>query len=146
MKLPSIILVPTDFSAVAEDALRYAVALAKRLDARLVVLDVIGIPALGVPELGLAVTSAMIESTVIANRATLDELVENHCKGVPCEPLLRTGDARDVINAVATEVKADLIVMGSHGRRGIARFVLGSVAEAVVRTAPCPVLTVRVPH
>ena len=59
------------------------------------------------------------------------------------EVLLRTGDARDVINQTAKEVGADLIVMGTHGRRGVTRALLGSVAETVVRTAPCAVLTVR---
>jgi nucleotide-binding universal stress UspA family protein len=49
------------------------------------------------------------------------------------------------ITSAAAETKADLIVMGTHGRRGIARVLLGSVAEKVVRTAPCPVLTVHLP-
>jgi nucleotide-binding universal stress UspA family protein len=56
---------------------------------------------------------------------------------------LKTGDARDLINQTAAEVGADLIVMGTHGRRGVRRALLGSIAETVVRSAPCPVLTVR---
>jgi nucleotide-binding universal stress UspA family protein len=57
--------------------------------------------------------------------------------------MLRTGDARDVIVDVAKEIGADLIVMGTHGRRGVRRALLGSIAEGVLRTAHCPVLTIR---
>jgi nucleotide-binding universal stress UspA family protein len=59
------------------------------------------------------------------------------------DTLLRTGDARDIIIHTAEEVAADLIVMGTHGRRGVGRALLGSVAESVLRTSPCPVLTIR---
>ena len=62
---------------------------------------------------------------------------------VPTDFILRTGDPRDMILQTAKEIHADLIVIGTHGRRGISRFLLGSVAEAIVRSAPCPVLTVR---
>jgi nucleotide-binding universal stress UspA family protein len=57
--------------------------------------------------------------------------------------MLRKGDARTAILAFAEELHPDLIVMGTHGRRGVSRLVLGSVAESVARTAPCPVLLVR---
>ena len=56
---------------------------------------------------------------------------------------LRTGVPADEILAVAAEVRADLIVMGTHGRRGFSHLLMGSVAERVVRTSPIPVLTVR---
>ena len=143
MKLPSTILIPTDFSPGGEEAFDYAVALASKLDARLIALNVIGIPALGVPELGLAVTSTMIDSIVAQNRELLDKLIEKHRGDVRCEGLLRTGDPRDVILHTTEEVRADMIVMGTHGRRGVSRLLLGSVTEAVVRTAKCPVLTIR---
>ena len=64
---------------------------------------------------------------------------------LPVAPYPLGGDARDVICQTAKEVHADLIVMGTHGRRGVTRALLGSVTENVVRQAPCPVLTVR-PH
>lgn len=57
--------------------------------------------------------------------------------------IVETGEARDGILKAAKEVSADLIVIGSHGRRGVKRLVLGSVAEDIVRRAPCPVLVVR---
>jgi nucleotide-binding universal stress UspA family protein len=57
--------------------------------------------------------------------------------------MVESGDPRAMIEGVATKLDADLIVMGTHGRRGVRRFLLGSVAEIVARTAPCPVLLVR---
>jgi nucleotide-binding universal stress UspA family protein len=141
--LPKTILVPIDFSAGSEAALDYAAALATKLGARLVLLNAIGIPALAVPELGLAVTNTMIESLVHDNRRSLDLLIEQRCAGISCEPLLRTGDPRDVILHTAEEAQADLIVMGTHGRRGVRRVLLGSVAETTVRMSKCPVLTIR---
>jgi nucleotide-binding universal stress UspA family protein len=57
--------------------------------------------------------------------------------------LIKAGDPRDMINRTAQELGVDLIVMGTHGRRGLTRALLGSVAESVVRSAPCAVLTVR---
>ena len=65
--------------------------------------------------------------------------------GVPIETMLKTGDARQTIVAVASFIHADLIVMGTHGRTGLSRVLIGSVAENVVRTATVPVLTVKPP-
>ena len=143
MTLPRNILVPTDFSHHAERALDYAVELAAKLDARVHVLNVVGLPVLGA-ELGFAVTASMIDSILEDNQRALDKLVAARANKVAFGPtLLRTGDARAVIEQAAGEVHADLIVMGTHGRRGMSRVLLGSVAESVVRTAPCPVLLVR---
>ncbi|MGE5185005.1 MAG: universal stress protein [Acidobacteriota bacterium] len=144
MSLPTTILVPTDFSAQAEQALDYAIELAAKLEATVHVLNVIGIPALGVPELGVALTSNVIDQIVQDNQAALDKLLAARAgKAKLGQALLRTGDARDEILHVAEEIKADLIIMATHGRRGVARALLGSVAEMVVRTSPVPVLTVR---
>ena len=142
--LPKNILVPTDLSVHAEDALEYACELAQKLDATIHLVNVIGIPALGVPELGVAVTSTMIDSMVSENQQALDALVARCRPGVSIgQVLMKTGDARDMIDEAAKEVSADLIVMGTHGRRGVSRALLGSIAESVVRSAPCPVLTIR---
>jgi glycine betaine transporter len=138
------ILVPTDLSESAEQALDYACQLATQFGAKIHLLNVIGIPALGVPELGVALTSTVIDSILRDNQAALDRLAAAKCSQAQIgEIMLRTGDARDVINQTAKELAADLIVMGTHGRRGVSRALLGSVTETVVRTAPCPVLTVR---
>ncbi len=142
--LPKTILVPTDLGEGANAALDYACELAAKLGATVHLLNVIGIPAMGVPELGVALTSSAIESIVRENQEALDKILAAR-KG-KCElgqALLRTGDARDVINQTAIEIAADLIVMSTHGRRGLSRLLIGSVAESIVRTAPCPVLAVR---
>jgi nucleotide-binding universal stress UspA family protein len=142
--LPKNILVPTDLSAHAEEAFDYACELASKLDATVHLVNVIGIPALGVPELGVAVTSTMIDSMVTENQQALDALVaRRRCDAQIGQVMLKTGDARDMIEQAAKELDADLIVMGTHGRRGFSRALLGSIAESVVRSAPCPVLTIR---
>jgi nucleotide-binding universal stress UspA family protein len=142
--LPRSILVPTDLSEGAEEALDYACALASQFGATIHLVNVIGIPTLGVPELGVALTASVIDSIVRDNQAALDRLADQKRPHVHIgEVVLRTGDARDIINQTAKELHCDLIVMGTHGRRGVARALLGSVTETVVRSAPCPVLTVR---
>jgi universal stress protein A len=144
--LPKSILVPTDLSDGAEEALDYACELASQFGATVHLLNVIGIPTLGVPELGVALTGSMIDSLVRDNQVALEAVADRKRNQATIgQVLLRTGDARDVINQTAKEIGADLIVMGTHGRRGVSRALLGSVTEMVVRTAPCPVLTVR-PH
>jgi nucleotide-binding universal stress UspA family protein len=141
--LPKHILVPTDLSEGAEQALDYACELARTLGAHIHLLHVIGIPTLGVPELGLAVTTTVIDDMVLDSQDAIARLARTKCDAQVGQVLVRTGDARDVINQTAKELGIDLIVMGTHGRRGISRALLGSVAETVVRSAPCAVLTVR---
>jgi len=141
--LPKHILVPTDLSDGAEQALDYACELARTLGAQIHLLNVISIPALGVPELGMAVTSTMIDQLVIDNQTALDRLARTRCTAQVGQVMVKTGNARDTINQTAKELGVDLIVMGTHGRHGISRALLGSVAETVVRSAPCAVLTVR---
>ena len=142
MSLPTTILVATDFSPPAEHALDYAIELANKLGAKVHLVNVIGIPTYGVPELGLAISSSVMDSVVKSSQSELDKLVAARAP-TKIEAMLRTGDARDVIINTAVEVGAQLIVMGTHGRRGVSRALLGSVAESVVRHAPCPVLIVR---
>ena len=143
--LPKTILVPTDLSEHADAALQYACELAQKLGATVHLVNVIGIPALGVPELGVAITGSVIDSLVADNQAAIDKVAAaGRAAGFPIgTAILKTGDARDMINEAAIELGADLIVMGTHGRHGISRALLGSVAETVVRSAPCAVLTVR---
>jgi nucleotide-binding universal stress UspA family protein len=144
MNPPANVLVATDFSPPAEHALEYACTLASRLDATIHLVSVVGVPALGVPELGGAMTTSVIDAMIDDNQAALDRLADQcRARGKVGEVLLRTGDARDTICHTATELKVDLIVMGTHGRRGLSRALLGSVAEYVVRTSNVPVLTVR---
>ena len=85
-----------------------------------------------------------MESRTANAQVALDALVARYSDRVSMAPVrIEIGDARDVIDRVAELIGADLIVMGTHGRRGVRRMLLGSIAESVVRSAPCPVLTVR---
>ena len=144
MNSPKHILVPIDFSSYSEQALDYALELAHQLEATVHLVNAVGIPALGAPEIGLAYEASMIETVTAENRKALDKLAAAHRNGgVIGQAIVRNGDARDVILQTAEQVGADLIVMGTHGRRGLSRALLGSVAEMVVRTSPVPVLTVR---
>jgi glycine betaine transporter len=144
MTLPRTILVPVDFSTDSEMALDYAVELAGKLDAKLYILNVVGLSGLAVPELGAAMAPTVIDSMIRDSETALAKLADaRRSKAKIADTLLRTGDARDIIIHTAEEVAADLIVMGTHGRRGVSRALLGSVAESVVRTSACPVLTIR---
>jgi nucleotide-binding universal stress UspA family protein len=139
--IPTNILVPTDFSPCAEHALDYACALAAKLGAKLHLVHAIG----GLfPELPIALTDQMLGSVRDSSTAALARLVEARRADVSFgEVRVIEGDPRDVILQAAADVHADLIVIGTHGRRGLSRLLLGSVAEDILRRAPCPVLTVR---
>jgi nucleotide-binding universal stress UspA family protein len=137
------ILVPHDFSDRADRALDYATALAARLGAAVTVVHAYETPVYGFPE-GRAVSAEIAGHIAAAARGALDALAQRtKPAGVDVSFVLRQGTAWSEIQAVAKEIDADLVVIGSHSRSGLARALLGSVAEKVVRTAPCPVLTVR---
>lgn len=87
--------------------------------------------------------SGSVVKAVDAEERALEKIreLEKHLIGVRHQVMVVTGDAAPEIVAAARAMNADLIVMGTHGRHGIARAVLGSVAERVTREAPCPVLT-----
>jgi nucleotide-binding universal stress UspA family protein len=146
MSSPKHILVPTDFSETAQQALEYAVGLAAKLGAEVTLLHAYVLPVVGLPEGGIFVTSEIAQRILDGAQGALDAAVKRHEKrGVAITALLKNGDPREVIDAVAGQVGADLIVMGTHGRRGLSRILIGSVAEYVVRTASHPVLTVQGP-
>jgi nucleotide-binding universal stress UspA family protein len=142
---PSIqhILVGHDFQENADAALAYAVGFGQRLGARITVLHTYEIPSLGAPEVLVLATDWIKQIGVVAGER-LDEIVARFDgAGVPIAAELRQGSPWREINAFAKERHADLIVVGTHGRRGLPRALVGSVAEKVVRTAPCPVLVVH---
>lgn len=144
MTLPRNILVATDFSEHADYALEYAAALAAALNATVHLVHAITVAPMGVPDIGVAYSAVTIDSTTKLAQSALESRAARYRDRVALGPLrLEVGDARDVIDRAAEQIGADLIIMGTHGRRGIRRFLLGSVAESVVRTAPCPVLTIR---
>ncbi len=147
MTLPRTILVPTDFSEHADHALSYAVELAAALDATLHLVHAISIGMPGLPEMGVAYGAMVMESTTKAAQEELEARATRYRDRVAVAPVrIEIGDAREVIDQIAKLIDADLIIMGTHGRRGLRRMLLGSVAETVVRTAPCPVLAVPTKH
>jgi nucleotide-binding universal stress UspA family protein len=143
MSLPKNILVPIDFSEGSIAALDYACELATKLDAKIHLLNVVGLQMMGA-EFGVTMASSVVDTVYGANQKALAQLVSARAaKASFAKPLLETGDARLCIEETALKIGADLIIMGTHGRRGVRRLLIGSVAESVVRVAPCPVLLVR---
>jgi nucleotide-binding universal stress UspA family protein len=141
--LPRTILVPTDFGRPAEAALDYAVALAGKLDARIHLLNVVGMQTVGA-EYAMVMTPEMLAQPLAHNQQQLEQLAATRTGQAAFGPsVVVTGDIRVQIEQAARRIGADLIVMGTHGRHGVSRMLLGSVAEAVLRIAPCPVLLVR---
>jgi universal stress protein A len=143
--LPLHMLVALELDDLARPVLDYAVEIATRLDAKIHVLHAVQLPPLG-GELASALRQAPVEELAAHERHKLECLAAPYASST-CIASVRgeIGDPRDVILAIAEQLGVDLIVMGSHGRRGVARVLLGSVAESVVRTAPCPVLLFREP-
>jgi nucleotide-binding universal stress UspA family protein len=139
------ILVPHDFSDTAQCAVSYALDFAEKFGARVTIVHAYEYPVLSFPE-GPALTGDLVRQIQAAAEAALVGVVSRARRpGVEIESVLRQGTVWSEILAAAVEVKADLIVIGTHGRRGLSRALLGSVAEKVVRMAPCPVLTVHGP-
>jgi nucleotide-binding universal stress UspA family protein len=142
------ILFATDGSAASENAARLAVDLAKVHGASLVALYVVDpYPYLGIGEsnpLGFqAYMSAAMEHAAVAHDKVMT-LAEK--AGVACEPRVAEDiTAASGILQTARQVEADLVVVGSHGRTGVARLMLGSVASKVVTESPIPVLVARQP-
>lgn len=142
------ILVPTDFS---EDAALAADAAARLLCApgdghKLVLLHAYRVP-IEAMHLPASVLMDAIHKTSADAQASLEELAASLRRpGLAVEAVAREGYPPDVVLEHASAIGADLIAMGTHGRSGIGRAVLGSTAERVVATAPCPVLTVRRSH
>jgi len=143
------ILVPTDFSPTADAALDYAFGLAERFGASLQLLHVLDDPFVFE---GMSAEAYIAEAPVLRS-AMLEEARDKlaHRAGprqarVQVETEVLFGHGARTIAEYAAERGVDLIVMGTHGRTGFAHLLLGSVAERLVRTAPCPVLTVRHPE
>jgi nucleotide-binding universal stress UspA family protein len=144
--IPRHILVPHDFSDTAQQALAFAVDLAAKLGAKITIVHAYEVPSYGYPD-GVALTAEVADGIRRAAETALEGVAARTRRpGLEVQALLRQGPAWSEINACARESHAELIVMGTHGRHGLARALLGSVAEKVVRTAPCPVLTVHGPE
>jgi len=133
------ILFPTDFSSTGETALEYAAALARERNALLVIVHVQEPPAMygdgtyyyGAPE----PDAELLRNMLLA--------VKPHDPAVACHYRFAQGLPASAILSVAKEEDVDLIVMSSHGRTGLGRLLMGSVAEEVMRKAACPVMVVK---
>jgi nucleotide-binding universal stress UspA family protein len=136
------ILVPTDGSAGAEAALDEAVSLAETFDATVHSLYVAD-TSTAQPETGYVDIVESFER--IGEETTAEAVGRAEAANVHGVGAVRTGLPHRAILDYAEEVDADLVVMGTHGRTGLERYLLGSVTEKVVRTADAPVLTVRAP-
>ena len=134
------ILVPIDFSESANVGLDYALLLARQFEAKVTLLHVVELPTyvyatdilIPIDEIQRAAAKCIKKAAARAR-----EVWPN------VEPLLAEGTVWEQILSVASYPSVELVVMGTHGRRGISRALLGSVAEKVVRLSPVPVLTVR---
>jgi nucleotide-binding universal stress UspA family protein len=136
----------TDLSAPSRTAFAAAVTIAKSLNARLTIMYVLApvVPTFSEQYID-AVTLDQLDKRVRQWTVRQLEKLTGRAKrrGLRATALLRDGDPADQIVRAVRSTKAGLIVMGTHGRRGVPRFFLGSVAERVVANAPCPVVTVR---
>ncbi len=140
------ILVPVDLSGTSEHALVYAGELAEKLGAQLTILYVVPEPAAVLPDMMMPVpvATADVDDLTAAGQQSLAELIAAKNLGrLNPTAEVRLGDAGEEIVAAAKELNADMIVVGTHGRSGLKHLLLGSVADHVVRHAPCPGLTVR---
>ncbi len=140
---------PTDFSEPSRYALRYAMSFAEEYDATLVIVHVI-------EEVAKAMYFDMLQAPPLADlmadiekqaeRALNDLVPEEHREKLTIEHVIRKGVPFLEIVRCAEEMKADMIVCGTHGRTGLKHALFGSVAEKIVRKSPCPVLSVRHPE
>jgi len=137
------ILVPTDGSDQAVRAANHGAMLAQQFDATLHLLTVVDVEAAAGPFSAGGIDESYIETLTAESRAELETLESRIEGGGPVETSVVTGEPVEGILDYVTENGIDLVCMGSHGRSGLRRFLIGSIAERVVRLSPVPVLTVR---
>ena len=138
------IVLATDFSDISKNASYYALMLAKAHKAELKALHVFDTAAWNIPShdyLAIDTVVAGFEEAKKQGKDTLEKLAKSF--DLKVETIFREGDPGHEIIRTAEELNADLIVLGSHGHKGWKRFTLGSVAELVVRHAPCAVFTIK---
>ncbi len=146
---PRRILVPTDFSEHSEHAVKYAASMAARNEGHVTILHVApDIPAIVSPIPESTAMQAWSFTEALRERRTaahgrMDDEIGPYLGDVEFEVLFEEGEPASTIARIADEREIDLVVMGSHGRTGLRRALLGSVAERTVRLAEVPVLIVR---
>jgi len=139
------ILVPVDFSENSQKILRAAADFAQKFEASLSVVFVVqsfdDYSGFFVPHMPIA----QFEDEMVASASEKMKsfVAETLPGGASCVTSILSGDVAEEINRFAKEQAADLIVMGTHGYKGLEKILFGSVAEKIVKTAPCPVLTIN---
>ena len=139
------ILLPTDFSKYSAAATAHACELATKFDAELHILHTLETHLVSTPEfgMGLDLPKYVSESRAAAAKSLAGVLDPTWAAGRRVIQAVVEGSPKTEIIRYARDHDIDLIVLSTHGRTGLAHVLMGSVAESVVRTAPCPVLTVR---
>jgi nucleotide-binding universal stress UspA family protein len=140
------VLAPTDFSDASAPAVRYAAEMAEKFGAELTLLHVVQDLSLIVPDvmMPLPTTAPAVDEMVAGAKSGIAGVVQKlGLQKLNPKAEVRIGAPAAEIVAAAGDLKVDLLCIGTHGRTGLAHLLLGSVAERIVRHAPCPVLTVR---
>jgi len=141
------ILLAIDGSRFSEAATEAVLAQYRGPQTEVQVLCVVPVPTLSAPPQMAASYAPELQEEVNQAKELVDRAVDKlHGAGLKAAGQVIKGDVRDVTIEFAKEAGTDLIVLGSHGRRGVGRLLMGSVAEAVVRYAPCSVQVVRIPQ
>lgn len=148
MPTPSRILVPVDLTEGSQGLVNYAVQIARPFNASIDVINVWEPPQYVAPDLLVAApgwnAQSLEEMAVDTAKKEMEALVRKvENPPVPLRARVEVGEAASTVLRVAEEGKHDLIIMGTHGRRGLPRLLMGSVAQKVVARAHCPVLTLR---
>jgi nucleotide-binding universal stress UspA family protein len=137
------VLFATDFSEASQAALPYAAAIARRYDSQLYIAHIMSPASYIIPSLPCdPVTLDSIHEAARADVRQRMETVASHLKTVPHHTYFREGDVWESLADLIQTHEIDLLVVGTHGRTGVEKLVLGSKAEEILRLAPCPVLTV----
>ena len=139
------ILVPTDFSENSRQAARYACELAKKFDSQIDLLHVIESPVMAMPSPGAPLPEEFLADAEKDAARRMEQWIKNEQTELGLDvtqTVLRGAPFLEIVK-FADEQNSDLIVIGTHGRTGLVHALIGSVAEKVVRKAPCPVLSVR---
>jgi nucleotide-binding universal stress UspA family protein len=139
------ILIPTDGSEYSRYALEYAVRLCKSLKAEVVLASVVDVRYEMYDAYSEVHAVTQVEELI---REQVSKALDQHAaeiieEGVKVNKIMKVGDVVHELLEMIREEKIDLVVIGTHGRKGISRFLLGSTTEKLIRSAPCPVLTVR---
>jgi nucleotide-binding universal stress UspA family protein len=126
------VLVATDFSAASKQAVLYATAIARRHSSKLFMVHVVTSGS----------ESALMDGWRAGQAEITEQLIANRLDDIQHELIVKSGDIWGVLSQLIAEMRIDLVVVGTRGRTGVRKIVLGSVAENIFRQAPCPVLTV----